>query len=87
MTIHRERTPKRPHREPSVPDVYMPAMWPLDLQRCLGAWWRAWQRRRLYRQLLELQDHELLARDLDVLTLRQLARQPLRQLAEECRRE
>lgn len=73
--------------EPEMPDVYMPAMWPLDLQRCLHDWFRAWRQRHLYRQLLRLDDRELAARDLDRQQLCERARLPLWQVVEGRRRK
>ncbi|AWT12706.1 hypothetical protein DM292_13090 [Stutzerimonas frequens] len=58
----------------------MPAMWPLDLQRSLQDWFRAWRQRRLYRQLLKLDDRQLASRDLDRRRLGEMANTPLRQL-------
>jgi hypothetical protein len=66
--------------EPELPDFYMPAMPPLGLQRNLCEWLRAWRQRRLYRQLLELDDRALAARDLNRQLLSEKARLPLRQL-------
>lgn len=36
----------------SMPDFYMPAMWPLDLQNALVDWLGAWWWRRRMRRLL-----------------------------------
>lgn len=68
--------------EPQIPDVYMPAMWPLGLQRSLHDWYRAWRQRSRYRQLLRLDDAELAKRDLSRQQLLERARLPLRQLVE-----
>ncbi len=68
--------------EPQIPDVYMPAMWPLGLQRSLRDWYRAWRQRSRYRQLLRLDDAELAKRDLSRQQLLERARLPLRQLVE-----
>ena len=76
----------RERHEPRFPDVYMPAMWPLDLQYYLTDWLRAWRQRRLYRRLLQLEDCELAVRDLDRARLRPLAERPLRQAVAEMRR-
>ncbi|HCG38326.1 MAG TPA: hypothetical protein DEW09_04460 [Pseudomonas sp.] len=64
----------------------MPAMWPLDLQRSLHDWFCVWQQRRLYRQLLKLDDRELAARDLDRRRLGEMAQAPLRQLVAQRRK-
>ena len=37
---------------PSVPEFYMPAMWPLDLQNAIVDWVGAWFWRRRMRRLL-----------------------------------
>ncbi len=73
--------------EPQIPDVYMPAMWPLGLQRSLHDWYRAWWQRSRYRQLLRLDDAELAKRDLSRQQLLERARLPLRQLVEGRRRK
>ncbi len=73
--------------EPQIPDVYMPAMWPLGLQRSLRDWYRAWRQRSRYRQLLRLDDAELAKRDLSRQQLLERARLPLRQLVEGRRRK
>ncbi len=72
---------------PQIPDVYMPAMWPLGLQRSLRDWYRAWRQRSRYRQLLRLDDAELAKRDLSRQQLLERARLPLRQLVEGRRRK
>ncbi|PNF85194.1 hypothetical protein CXK93_10185 [Stutzerimonas decontaminans] len=64
----------------------MPAMWPLDLQRSLHDWFSAWRQRRLYRQLLKLDDRELMSRDLDRRRLGEMAQAPLRQLVAQRRK-
>lgn len=76
----------RERHGPRFPDLYMPAMWPLDLQRYLADWFKAWRQRRLYRRLLQLEDCELAVRDLDRARLRPLAERPLRQAVAEMRR-
>ncbi|WAE53765.1 hypothetical protein [Stutzerimonas frequens] len=81
MSGERRDTHVRQQSEPQLPDFYMPAMWPLDLQRSLHDWFRAWRQRRLYRQLLKLDDRQLASRDLDRRRLREMANTPLRQLA------
>ncbi len=73
--------------EPQIPDVYMPAMWPLGLQRSLRDWYRAWRQSSRYRQLLRLDDAELAKRDLSRQQLLERARLPLRQLVEGRRRK
>lgn len=67
--------------EPRMPDVYLPAMWPLDLQHGLLDWYGAWRLRRLYRQLLQLDDRQLAARDLSRARLSARAERPLRVVA------
>ncbi len=73
--------------EPQIPDVYMPAMWPLGLQRSLRDWYRAWRQRNRYRQLLRLDDTELAKRDLSRQQLLERSRLSLRQLVEGRRRK
>ena len=72
---------------PPMPEFYMPAMWPLGLQRSLRDWYRAWRQRSRYRQLLRLDDAELAKRDLSRQQLLERARLPLRQLVEGRRRK
>ncbi|MBU2330696.1 MAG: hypothetical protein KJ881_01180 [Gammaproteobacteria bacterium] len=80
MPGERRDTHVRQQSEPQLPDFYMPAMWPLDLQRSLHDWFRAWRQRRLYRRLLKLDDRQLASRDLDRRRLDEMAHAPLRQL-------
>lgn len=80
MPGERRDTRVRQQSEPQLPDFYMPAMWPLDLQRSLHDWFRAWRQRRLYRRLLKLDDRQLASRDLDRRRLGEMANTPLRQL-------
>ncbi|WAE63123.1 hypothetical protein OUY36_05970 [Stutzerimonas sp. R40042] len=80
MSGERRDTHVRQQSEAQMPDFYMPAMWPLDLQRSLQDWFRAWRQRRLYRQLLKLDDRQLASRDLDRRRLGEMANTPLRQL-------
>jgi len=86
MTGERRNTPVRQQSEPQLPDFYMPAMWPLDLQRNLHDWFRAWRQRRLYWQLLKLDDRQLASRDLDRRRLGEMAQTPLRQLVAQRRK-
>lgn len=86
MSGERRYTHVRQQSEPQLPDVYMPAMWPLDLQRSLHDWFRAWRQRRLYWQLLKLDDRQLASRDLDRRRLREMANTPLRQLVAQRRK-
>jgi len=86
MPGERRDTRVRQQSEPQVPDFYMPAMWPLDLQRSLQDWFRAWRQRRLYRQLLKLDDRQLASRDLDRRRLGKMAQAPLRQLVAQRRK-
>jgi hypothetical protein len=86
MSGERRDTCVRQQSEPQMPDFYMPAMWPLDLQRSLHDWFCVWQQRRLYRQLLKLDDRELAARDLDRRRLGEMAQAPLRQLVAQRRK-
>ncbi|BFN27453.1 hypothetical protein PSCT_03126 [Pseudomonas sp. SCT] len=79
MTVEQRKNAARQQAEPQVPDFYMPAMWPLDMQRSLHDWFCAWRQRRLYRQLLQLDDRELAARDLDRQRISAMADMPLRQ--------
>lgn len=69
--------------EPPLPDVYLPAMWPVELQQRMIDWLRAWHKRRLYRRLLRLDDRQLRMRDLNRPLLQEKARMPLRQLIAE----
>lgn len=82
----RRDTRVRQQSEPQLPDFYMPAMWPLDLQRSLHGWFRAWRQRRLYRRLLKLDDRQLASRDLDRRRLGEMAQAPLRQLVAQRRK-
>jgi len=86
MSGERRDTHVRQQSEPQLPDFYMPAMWPLDLQRSLHDWFRAWRQRRLYRQLLKLDDRQLASRDLDRRRLGEMANTPLRQLVAQRRK-
>lgn len=91
-----ERQPERRHkrsvaddRDRSVmPEFYMPAMWPVELQQLLTDWFMAWRKRRLYRCLLRLSDQQLSRRDLSRPRLVERERMPLRQVVVEqrCRR-
>ncbi|MCQ4300178.1 hypothetical protein [Pseudomonas songnenensis] len=80
MMVEQRKNAARQQAEPQVPDFYMPAMWPLDLQRSVHDWFCAWRQRRLYRQLLLLDDRELAARDLDRQRISAMADVPLQQL-------
>lgn len=42
-----------------LPRVVMPASWPSGLGRGVAGWLRAWQRRRHFLRLLDLDDHLL----------------------------
>lgn len=46
--------PRKPNNEPHppMPQFYMPAMWPLDLQNAIVDWLGAWWWRRRMRSLL-----------------------------------
>ena len=91
-----ERQPERQHKRdvvdgrdrPAVPEFYMPAMWPVELQQLLSDWFGAWRKRRLYRCLLRLSDQQLDRRDLSRSRLVEKERMPLRQIVAEqrCRR-
>lgn len=70
---------------PAMPDFYMPAMWPLDLQEQAIEWFKVWRKRCLYRRLLRLSDRQLRARDLSRPRLMEKAYMPLRQLMAEQR--
>ncbi len=76
-------------RGPAMPDVYLPAMWPVELQQALIDRFIAWRTRRLYRRLLRLSDRELRMRDLSRPRLLEKAHMPLRQMMAErgCQRE
>ncbi|MFG3454226.1 hypothetical protein [Stutzerimonas stutzeri] len=69
-----------------MPDVYLPAMWPVELQTLALDWFAAWRKRRVYRRLLTLSDRQLRMRDLSRPRVLEKAQAPLRQLAEEQRR-
>ncbi len=73
----------------AMPDLYMPAMWPVELQQALIDWFVAWRKRRIYRHLLDLSDRQLRMRDLSRPQLIQKVQMPLRQLVAEqrCPRE
>ncbi|WP_199270073.1 hypothetical protein [Stutzerimonas stutzeri] len=70
---------------PPMPDLYMPAMWPVELQQALVDWFIAWRKRRLYRHLLGLSDRQLRMRDLSRPQLIEKVQMPLRQLVAEQR--
>ncbi|WP_415845455.1 hypothetical protein ACMYUJ_02030 [Stutzerimonas zhaodongensis] len=70
---------------PPLPDFYMPAMWPIELQEAAVEWFKVWRKRRLYRRLLRLSDRQLRARDLSRPRLMEKAYMPLRQLLAEQR--
>ncbi len=74
---------------PAMPDFYMPAMWPIELQQAVIDWFVAWRKRRLYRRLLMLSDRQLRMRDLSRPRLIEKLQMPLRQLVEErrCQRQ
>ncbi|MCJ0974956.1 hypothetical protein MST27_16400 [Pseudomonas sp. PS1] len=72
-------------QEPSMPEVYMPAMWPVEFQQKALDWVKAWRWRRLYRRLLRLSDRQLRMRDLSRPLLQNKARMPLRQIVAEQR--
>lgn len=72
-------------RGPPMPDLYLPAMWPIELQDMVSEWFKAWRKRRLYRRLLMLSDRELRLRDLSRPRLMEKADMPLRQLVAEQR--
>jgi len=72
---------------PEMPDFYMPAMWPIDLQQAVIDWFVAWRKRRLYRRLLTLSDRQLRMRDLSRPRLIEKLQTPLRQLVDERRCE
>ena len=72
-------------RSPPMPDLYLPAMWPVDLQESALAWFKAWRKRCLYRRLLRLDDRQLRMRDLSRPRLMEKADTPLRQLVAEKR--
>ncbi|MDH2243489.1 hypothetical protein N5J70_16190 [Pseudomonas sp. GD03909] len=86
MPGERRDTHVRQKSEAQMPDFYMPAIWPLDLQRNLQDWFRAWRQRRLYRRLLKLDDLQLASRDLDRRRLSEMAQAPLRQLVAQRRK-
>ena len=86
MSGERRDTCVRQPSEPQMPDFYLPAMWPLGLQRSLHDWFRAWRQRRLYRRLLKLDDRQLASRDLDRRRLGEMAQAPLRQLVAQRRK-
>ena len=70
---------------PAMPDFYMPAMWPFELQQMVIDWFVAWRKRRLYKRLLRLSDRQLRMRDLSRPRLLEKLQMPLRQLIEEQR--
>jgi hypothetical protein len=86
---HSEREQQRDRFEdqgrPEMPDFYMPAMWPVELQQAVIDWFVAWRKRRLYQRLLRLSDRQLRGRDLSRPRLIEKLRMPLRQLVEEQR--
>jgi hypothetical protein len=72
-------------RGQGIPDVYLPAMWPINLQERAFEWFTAWRKRCLYRRLLRLSDRQLRMRDLSRPRLMEKACTPLRQLVAEQR--
>ncbi len=72
-------------QEPSIPDVYLPAMWPVEMHALALDWFKAWRKRRLYRRLLRLSDRQLRLRDLSRPLLLAKASTPLRQIVQEQR--
>lgn len=88
--------PERQHKRsvadgqdrPAMPEFYMPAMWPVELQRLLTDWFAAWRKRRLYRRLLRLSDQQLRRRDLSRSQLVEKEGMPLRRIVaqQRCRR-
>lgn len=72
-----------------MPDFYLPAMWPIELQQKVIDWFVAWRQRREYRRLLMLSDRELRMRDLSRPRLLEKAYTPIRQMMAEqrCRQE
>ena len=72
-------------KEPSIPNVYLPAMWPVEMQGLALDWFKAWRKRRLYRRLLRLSDRQLRLRDLSRPLLLAKALMPLRQMVREQR--
>ena len=78
-----ERAERR--REPFMPDVYLPAMWPVEMHELALDWFKAWRKRRLYQRLLSLSDRQLRLRDLSRPLLLAKASTPLRQIVQEQR--
>lgn len=72
-------------QRPAMPEFYMPAMWPVDLQQQLLDWFNAWRERQLYRRLLGLSDRQLRRRDLSRPRVIEKAQRPLRQVVLERR--
>ncbi|AHL74598.1 hypothetical protein CH92_05600 [Stutzerimonas stutzeri] len=70
---------------PAMPDFYMPAMWPVELQQAAIDWFVAWRKRRLYQRLLRLSDRQLRMHDLSRARLIEKLQMPLRQMVEEQR--
>ena len=64
-------------RRPRMPDVYMPASWPVGALTAITGWLWAWRRRRRFLRLLDLDDRML--RDIGVTReeIRRAARLPL----------
>lgn len=72
---------------PALPELYMPATWPIGLQQRIVDWFVAWRKRRLYQRLLRLTDRQLRQRDLSRARIVEKAERPLRQVIAEQRRQ
>lgn len=68
-----------------MPEFYMPAMWPVELQQWVVDGFVAWRKRRLYRRLLRLTDRQLRRWDLSRPRIIEKAEMPLRQVIAEQR--
>lgn len=87
---HSKRQPiceTRNSDRPVLPELYMPATWPVGLQQRIVDWVVAWRKRRLYQLLLRLTDRQLRQRDLSRARIVEKAERPLRQVIAEQRRE
>jgi hypothetical protein len=73
-------------RGSAMPDVYRPAVWPVELQQLALDWYAAWSKRCLYWCLLRLSDQQLRTRDLSRPRVMAMARLPLRQVVAERRK-
>ena len=56
---HRPEASRPSLKKPTMPEFYMPAMWPTGLFSMIFKRLSAWRHRREFRRLLALDDHQL----------------------------